>query len=115
MKRVCIYCGQNPGVTRDHIPPRCFFEEPCPNINRITVPCCLGCKVSGEPNDAAARNVLISTMEAEPHRVIQSQLANARNRAFKDHGQLSLVLKHMVWSDLYSAGSIYLGSAPAFN
>src|SRR5436309_2883728 len=64
-KALCIYCGNSPGVTRDHIPPQCFFEEPCPNINRITVPCCESCKLADEPNDAKARNLIISTMQAE--------------------------------------------------
>ena len=51
---------------------------------------------SPEPNDADARNLIISTIEAESHPVIKSQLSRARNRAFKDHGQLPRVLKHMV-------------------
>jgi hypothetical protein len=115
MKKPCIYCGHAPGVTRDHVPPKCFFEEPCPNIRRITVPCCETCRLRGESNDAHARNLIISTIEAEPHPVVQGQLSSARNRAFKDFGQMPTVLKHMVRADVHSRGGIYLGSAPAFN
>lgn len=114
-KPLCIYCGQNPGITRDHIPPRCFFEEPCPSINRITVPCCEPCKLADEPNDAKARNLIISTIQAEPHRVVESQLASARNRGLEYYGQLPTMLDYMVQADIHTPGGIYLGSAPAFN
>jgi len=113
-KKLCIYCGKNPGVTRDHIPPQCFFEEPCPNINRITVPCCESCKLADESNDAKTRNLIISTIQAEPHRVVESQLAGARNRSL-ELGQFRVMLDHMVQADVRSPGGIYLGSAPAFN
>jgi hypothetical protein len=114
-KALCIYCGKNPGATRDHIPPRCFFEEPCPNISRITVPCCEACKLADEPNDAKARNLIISTIQAEPHRVVETQLAGARNRALEFHGQLPVMLAHMVQADVHTPAGVYLGSAPAFN
>ena len=114
-KSLCIYCGQNSGATRDHVPPQCFFEEPCPNINRITVPCCESCKLADEPNDAKARNLIVSTIQAEPHRVVESQLADARNRGLEHHGQLPVILEHMVQAHIHSPGGIYLGSAPAFN
>src|SRR5262245_11848143 len=112
---LCIYCGQHPGTTRDHIPPRCFFEVPCPNINRITVPCCPACKIADEPSDAKARNLFISTLQAEPHPAVERQLAGARNRALKVHGQLPNLLAHLVEADVHSPDGIYLGSAPAFN
>ena len=115
MKPLCIYCGQNPGLTRDHIPPKCYFEEPCPSINRITVPCCEPCNLSDEPNDAKVRNLIISTIQAEPHRVVDSQLASARNRGLELHGQLPTMLKHMVQANIHTPGGIYLGLAPAFN
>lgn len=115
MKKVCIYCGQNPGTTRDHIPPRCFFETPCPNINLITVPCCETCRLAGEANDAKARNLIISTAPAEPHRVVQSQLADARNRAIDDCGQLPVLLDHMVQAAISTSSGLNLGAAPAFN
>ncbi len=114
-KKLCIYCGQNPGTTRDHIPPRGFFEKPCPNIKRITVPCCEACRLADEANDEKARNLIISTAPAEPHRVVQSQLADARNRAIDDHGQLPVLLEHMVPADISTSAGVYLGSSPAFN
>ena len=54
-------------------------------------------------------------MQAEPHRVVQTQLANAKNRGFEEHGQLPAVLEHMLQVHIYLPGGIYLGSAPSFN
>lgn len=38
----CTYCGENPGVTDDHVPPKSFFPQPRPS-NLITVPSCNKC------------------------------------------------------------------------
>jgi len=38
----CCYCGQQLGVTRDHIPPKNLFPKPRP-ANLITVPACEEC------------------------------------------------------------------------
>jgi hypothetical protein len=115
MKGLCIYCGEMEGTTHDHIPPKCFFPKPCPNIQRITVPCCEACRLQHETNDAFVRNLLISTIEAEPHQAVQSQLGTRRNRSFRDRQQLKAVLNHMALADVHSKAGIYLGSAPAFN
>ena len=115
MKRPCIYCGQNEGTTQDHIPPKCLFPRPSPNIALITVPCCEPCRRRDEINDALVRNLLISTCEAEPHQAVQSQLASTRNRSFKRPSQLKAVLRQMTQADVHSPGGIYLYSAPAFN
>ena len=40
-QRACVYCGAI-AVTRDHVPPRCFLEEPLPQ-NLLTVPSCREC------------------------------------------------------------------------
>lgn len=39
---ICVYCGQRPGSTRDHVPPRSIFVKPYPK-NMSTVPACLEC------------------------------------------------------------------------
>lgn len=115
MKQFCIYCGEKDATSLDHIPPKCLFLRPCPNVARITVPCCEPCRRRDETNDALVRNILISTREAEPHHAVQGQLAGARNRSFYHPSQLRAVLQHMTQADVHSAGGIYLGSAPAFD
>jgi hypothetical protein len=62
----CIYCGCRPGVTSDHVPPKCFFAEPCPNdVQRITVPCCERCRTADEKSEAFVRNALAGLPETE--------------------------------------------------
>lgn len=41
---VCLYCG-GPGLTRDHVVPLCFLEEPLPS-NLLTVRSCYQCNSS---------------------------------------------------------------------
>lgn len=80
--RICVFCGKQSGGTNDHLPPKCFFPTPCPPIQLITVPCCEGCRVREASNDALIRSLLISTIQAEPHPAVQTQLADSRNRSF---------------------------------
>jgi len=113
---ICVYCGRHEGTTRDHVPPRCFFPTPMPNINRITVPCCDGCRISGGKNEALVRNIFISTIEAEPHAVVQSQLASKRTRSWEiDRTQFEAMLNAMVDVHLWSAAGRHLDWRPAFN
>jgi len=115
VKHPCIYCGQNEGTTQDHIPPKCFFPRPCPNISRITVPCCESCRRHDEKNDELVRNLLVSTCEAEPHQAVHDQLASTRNRSFERPSKFKAVLRHVIQADINSPGGIHLRSAPAFN
>jgi len=43
-KDVCIYCNESAN-TKDHVPPRCFLDEPYP-LNMTTVPACSQCNES---------------------------------------------------------------------
>jgi hypothetical protein len=42
IKPSCVYCGNNPGTTRDHVPPKGLFAKPRPHL--VTVPCCDECR-----------------------------------------------------------------------
>lgn len=53
-KRRCYLCGSTDDLTRDHIPPKCFFPEPRP-VNLITVSCCRTCNQSYSEDDEANR------------------------------------------------------------
>jgi len=44
-KGVCVYCGQHGPITKDHVPPKCFFGDKLPQgIQLVTVPCCEPCR-----------------------------------------------------------------------
>ena len=113
--KMCIYCGRQPGKTRDHVPPKCFFPMPMPAINRITVPCCETCRVNRGKNDGRVRNILISTVEAERHEVVQNQLAEKRNRSWQvDTSQLREMVDTMVRLSVMTPHGLHVGSCPAF-
>ena len=41
-KKLCIYCGDKPGYTNDHVPPKSILIKPYPD-NLPTVPACSDC------------------------------------------------------------------------
>jgi 5-methylcytosine-specific restriction endonuclease McrA len=41
-KGLCVYCGERPAATRDHVIPKCLFDPPLP-ANMVTVPACEEC------------------------------------------------------------------------
>lgn len=52
---VCYNCGKSAKkLSRDHIPPKCFFRPPLPT-DLITVPCCKKCNESFSLDDEAFR------------------------------------------------------------
>lgn len=62
-----------------------------------------------------ARNLIISTQQAEPHRVVESQLGDARNHGFDKYGLLPGMLEQTVKVPIHSLGGSYLGSVAALN
>ena len=59
----CIYCPTGAGSTRNHVPPRGFFQEPVPgDAQLVTVPC----RKKDQANDELVRNILSSLEDTEP-------------------------------------------------
>jgi len=59
-KRVCVYCQEQPGTTRDHVFPFAWFPTTTPaRIQKRTVPCCPECnKRLHDAEDAIALDLL---------------------------------------------------------
>jgi hypothetical protein len=55
---ICIFCGTEGPVTRDHIPPRCLFPERILEKELFTVPACAQCNNSTAVNDEYFRMML---------------------------------------------------------
>lgn len=49
LKNICVYCGA-PADTLDHVPSRCFLDEPYPD-NLRTVQCCEKCNHKFSPDE----------------------------------------------------------------
>ena len=111
----CIYCGKAKATERDHVPPRCFFEQPGPEV-LITVACCHDCNTGFKNDDERARNLLVSLEITEDHPVISDLLAGKRDRSLgESRSNLHHALDSMTAVDRYSPGGVYLGKALAFD
>lgn len=62
--QACIYCGQMPAGTVDHVPPKCFFPAPLPS-DLITVPCCPSCNAMFSPEDQYAHSVIAMRQDVQ--------------------------------------------------
>lgn len=117
MSDLCIYCGQRPATTKDHVPPKSFFPRPRPH-NLITVPCCYQCNAGYGKDDERVRNILTSLDATEDHPAIREQLGGNRNRSWQ-RGQGKNSVRHVLASlkvvDAYTAGGIFLGERLAFD
>ncbi len=60
MNSTCVICGINQATTKEHIPPRCFFAKPRPQLK--TVPACYECNNGNSTIDEAFK-VLGNIME----------------------------------------------------
>ena len=84
----CVYCGKVRVLTKDHIPPKCFFAKPRPS-NLITVPSCKECNLGRSKDDEYLRFVLAYRFENSNHPdvlgivpVIHRAFKREENRAF---------------------------------
>jgi hypothetical protein len=108
----CYICGGLGPDTREHVIPDCFFVEPRPE-NLLTLPAHRACNERLSVSDEYSRNIL-AWLGSEKSRVAQKlwegkiDRSIKRNRALRSHIAAALVPK----ADKYSAGGIYLGSAP---
>ena len=79
----CIYCGVLPGITKDHIPPKGFFQEKVPtDAQLITVPCCEECRVRDQSSDEYIRDIIISDYNTEQSSYVREHILPKRDRSF---------------------------------
>jgi hypothetical protein len=82
VKPACIYCPSGVGTTRDHVPPRGFFQDPVPtDAQLITVPCSEECRARDTANDELARNILVSLEDTEPADYVSKYVVPRRDRS----------------------------------
>lgn len=88
-KETCIYCGQRPGLTDDHVPPKGFFEKRCPmDAQRMTVPCCEPCRREDEKLDAFHKGFFTGRVRWSP----LNHLPDSLRQLFHNTGRRRSVL-----------------------
>lgn len=118
-KETCVYCGRCPGVTDDHVPPKCFFEEPCPNhAQRITVPCCEPCRREDQKYDTFVRNIIagLLTTESTPYvnKHITARVTRSIERARWETRRLAEIMK-LKSATVFTPNGMRSAFAPALN
>ncbi len=106
----CIYCNSTENLTKDHIPPKCFFPDPKPS-NLISVVCCKKCNNDFGRDDEYVFAVLTMRHDVGEHRVGKKHLEKLK-RMFCNPKKL-LFLKSIVNStnviDVSTPSGIYIG------
>lgn len=110
----CIYCGYEGFITRDHIPPQCFFPKPKPS-NLITVPCCKKCHTKWSNDDEYFRAVIVSAVsvydDPNAQKVNQALLRSMKKPNKK--GFSSMIRQSLAEVEVNTPSGIYLGKTPA--
>ena len=112
MKKSCTYCANGNGETRDHIPPKGFFQKKHPkNPQLITVPCCENCREKDQQHDDFIRNLFCSFWDTEAHPVVETDVAHRRNRSFLCDRTLAQQQGDiLVLVDRHTPSGIYVGT-----
>jgi hypothetical protein len=112
---VCVHCGREGIVTDDHIPAKCLFPDPKPNL--ITVPSCGGCNQGASNDDEYFKRMLVLRSDLHEHpmasqlrpAVIRS-LHNPKQRRFR-----AAFLRTLGQSELRTPAGLFMGTAPTYN
>ena len=110
--KVCVYCGEAEGTSKDHVVPDCLFVDPKPP-NLLTVPACLGCNnVEKSQDDTFLRDLLVVDIDNE-HPIAKSLLATKVRRSVQRN--LSEIAKFVVTAEerpRHDHEGFYLGKFP---
>jgi hypothetical protein len=112
MSVMCIYCGNKPGSTRDHVPPKSLFPKPRP-VNMLTVPCCDDCQARFK-KDEDVFMAWITIGPAIESRASKPLWEQKLKRTFeKDRGVNEVIRRLCKPVDLTTPAGIYLGKGLA--
>lgn len=112
---VCVYCGKNGAVTRDHVPPKCLFKPPLP-ADMITVAACPECHDSFKLEDEYFRTWIAMRRDVfdGPSGDFLWQKTLRSLKAPEARAHRSMILSSLRQMEVHSEDGIYLGDAPGF-
>lgn len=79
--QLCVYCGNRPRETKDHVVPRGLFHTR--DRHMITVPACAACNQSKQPGDAYLREYLVADHQGSKHPEAQRLFSGPVARAIE--------------------------------
>ncbi len=106
---ICVYCGEEKEVTRDHVISSCLFPEKYVKKNMIVAPGCAVCN-KGFSLDEEYFRIFITGLALEHSRHASELFFTKVKRSIKRRLQIgSKVKRRMKLVDLFTKGGIYLG------
>src|SRR3990167_558673 len=114
MAVMCVYCGDNPGTTRDHVPPQNLFPSPKP-VNMVTVPCCKKCQAKFKKDEDVFRAWITfgPAGETPAGKLLWEQ--KLKRTYQKDRGVKNIIARSIKQVSLETPGGIYLGKRLAIS
>ena len=114
MAVMCVYCGDKPGSTRDHVPPQNLFPKPKP-ANMVTVPCCKECQARFKKDE----DVFMAWITFGPAGVSPTGKLlweqKLKRTYKKDLGLKNVIARSFKNARLQTPGGIYLGEKLAIS
>jgi hypothetical protein len=113
-ERICTYCGLTCALSLDHVPPKCLFAKPRPDL--ITVPSCATCNGKFSKDDEYLRLVLVSRHDTGAHRDAQG-VWEAAMRGLGRVDQLGLakrLLSRAKEVELRTSAGLHIGHGAVF-
>lgn len=110
---LCYLCGTAPGVTKDHVPPKCLFASPLP-ANLITLPCCEECNLDYSKDEEYFRVFVLggSYDHPEAKRIWDSKVRRALARKPRFRVKLA---QGVVPVQVITRAGLHLGQAMAIS
>ncbi len=114
MAVMCVYCGNNPGTTSDHVPPKSLFPLPRP-LNMVTVPSCEECQARFKKDEDVfmAWITFGPAGESPAGRLLWEQKLKRTYK--KDGGVKKVIARSFRQVSLETPGGIYAGKRLAIS
>jgi hypothetical protein len=111
---VCVYCGNNPGTTSDHVPPKNLFPFPRP-VNMLTVPSCEKCQAEFKKDEDVfmAWVTFGPAGESPAGKMLWEQKLNRTYQ--KDAGLKNVISRSFKEVSLETPGGIHVGERLAIS
>lgn len=107
MTDLCIYCGEKPGITKDHVPLKSLFSKPRPKM--VTVPCCKECNEKYKKDE----DLFMASITFGPAGATKEGKAlwdQKLNRTYeKDLGLRRIIAKSLKQIDMVTPSGVFLG------
>jgi hypothetical protein len=115
MNQKCVYCGARWAKSRDHIPPRCLFKKPRPNL--ITVPSCEECNHSASQDDEYLRLILSLRHDAHEHSDVHEVWPTVRKSLKRSEamGFRRSLIKTIRIAELRTNAGLHIGKAAVYD